>query len=81
MKNFKTKSNLMWKESHSNIVKVCRKFKSGGCTFDERCWYKHTTMENKNETVENSQEMIQRLFSMMENFAAKLELLEKETKK
>ena len=35
-------------------------------------------MENKNETVENSQEMIQRLFSMMENFAAKLELLEKE---
>ena len=38
-------------------------------------------MENKNETVENSQEMIQRLFSMMENFAAKLELLEKETKK
>ena len=69
------------KESHSNIVKVCRKFKSGGCTFDERCWYKHTTMENKNETVENSQEMIQRLFSMMENFAAKLELLEKETKK
>ena len=35
-------------------------------------------MENKNETVENSQEMIQRLFSMMENFASKLEVLEKE---
>ena len=58
-----------------NIVNV---FKSGECTFDERCWYKHTAMENKNQTVENTPEMVQRLFSKMENFASKLEVLEKE---
>ena len=38
-------------------------------------------MENKNQTVENTPEMLQRLFSMMENFAGKLELLEKEKDK
>ena len=48
------------------------------CIFDERCWYKHTAMKNKNQTVENTPEVFQRLFNIMENVAAKLELLEKE---
>ena len=65
------------KEDHLNIVKVCRN-KGGECKFNERCWYKHTEMEIENQNVENSSEMLQRLFAMMEKFAAKLELLEKE---
>ena len=51
---------------------MCRKG-SSECTFGERCWYKHTTNENK---IENSNDLIQRFFDMMENFAAKLEVLE-----
>ena len=47
VKTFKSKSNLMYhrKESHVNIVKMCRKG-SSGCTFGERCWCKHVTNKN-----------------------------------
>ena len=81
VKTFKTQSNLMYhrKECHENILKLCRKFGNGECSFGEQCWYKHTAIEDKKETIENSSEIIQRLFIMMENFAAKLEVLETRT--
>ena len=77
VETFKTKSKFMYhrKESHVNIVKMCRK-ESSECIFGDRCWYKHTTNENKSEPIENSNDLIQRLFGMMENFAKKLEVLE-----
>ena len=58
---------------------MCRKFGNGECSFGDQCWYKHTAIEDKKETTENYNDLIQRLFIMMENFAAKLEVLETRT--
>lgn len=70
------------KDEHASNVADCMDNKHGHCRFgSEKCWYKH---ENENKNIKNdirvdeNSDIIQRLFKMMETFAERMALVEKQ---
>ena len=82
---FTSKSEFMKhrKKNHPKFIAVCRDEGNGYCRFtDDECWYAHagSNYETENtkttETTENNSVMMDRLFSMMEKFTERMEMLE-----
>ena len=64
------------KSKHSDKIPECINLKNGWCRFSgNECWYKHS--ENKEE-ISNQSPKIKRLFDMMEKFAERMEMMEKQ---
>ena len=67
------------KTDHPNTISSCRDFKNNGyCRFEKTCWYSHTDVEVRppNDDRESIPSMMNRLFTMMEEFAERMNILE-----
>ena len=75
---FDTKKEFMLhrKVEHSERVSDCIHSKNGNCRFSgEECWYKHKKIESE---IGNNPIEIIRLFDIMEKFAQRLEMMERQ---
>ena len=70
-----------------NVVKDCKNFKEGKCSYNENCWFKHQGIHKKeNENIEdvdneNNAEMMKKIFEIVEKFTKRIVDVEDMVKK
>ena len=73
------------KSEHLEIVKECKNFLEGRCSYNKNCWFKHeeSHKKEKNEEVnnENNKEMMNKLFEMVEKYTKRIVNVEDLVKK
>ena len=75
------------KSEHYGIVKDCKNFKEGKCSYNENCWFKHQGIHKKeNENIEdvdneNNAEMMKKIFEIVEKFTKRIVDVEDMVKK